>query len=325
MTLAIEAAGLMKRYGSTDALTGLDLAVEGGTVLAMLGPNGAGKTTAVRILSTLLTADGGSARVAGFDVATDPFEVRERIALTGQFAAVDERLSGRENLVLFGRLAHLHRADVRRRTNALLDQFEIADAADRPVGTYSGGMRRRLDLAAALLSQPEVLFLDEPTTGLDPRSRLTVWQLLEGLVAAGTTLLLTTQYLDEADRLANQIVVVDHGRAIARGTAAELKAQVGGERLEVTVGEAGQPATAGTVLRVLGSGEPAIDVDRRVVGIPVQRRPGLLADAVRLLDEAGIEIDDLEFRRPTLDDVFLTLTGRRAEIAATDTRPEVAA
>lgn len=282
MTDAITATGLVKRYGDVVALAGVDLAVPAGTVLGLLGPNGAGKTTAVRILSTLLRPDRGSATVAGVDVLADPREVRRRIGLSGQYAAVDEYLTGFENLQMIGRLYHLGRPKARERARELLASFRLEDAADRPARTYSGGMRRRLDLAGALVANPPVLFLDEPTTGLDPRSRIEMWEVIQGLVKAGTTLLLTTQYLEEADVLADTIVVIDHGRVIARGTADELKAQVGGERLEVTVSDADRLADA---------------------------------DALRRLDTAGIEVDDVGLRRPTLDDVFLTLTGRPAEDA----------
>jgi ABC-2 type transport system ATP-binding protein len=310
----IEADGLAKSYGSTTALAGLDLIVRPGSILGLLGPNGAGKTTAVRILATLLKADAGRAEVAGFDVAQRPAEVRRRIALTGQFAAVDERLSGRENLEMFGALYHLRAADVRIRMDLLLERLELGDAARRPVQTYSGGMRRRLDLAAALLPRTEVLFLDEPTTGLDPRSRIDVWELVEELVAEGTTVLLTTQNLDEADRLANDIVVVDRGLAIARGTADELKAQVGGERLVVTVGRADDLAAAAAAIARHGSGQVSTDAETRRLSLPVDTAAGLVARAVRDLDAAGTEIIDLEMRRPTLDDVFLTLTGHHAEL-----------
>jgi ABC-2 type transport system ATP-binding protein len=322
---AIEARGLTKAYVDTVALAGLDIVAPTGTVLAMLGPNGAGKTTAVRILATLLMADSGTARVAGFDVRTQPNEVRQRIALTGQFTAVDERLTGRENLELFGRLAHLDRTDVRRCAGELLERLELTNAAAKPVQTYSGGMRRRLDLAAALLPQPDVLFLDEPTTGLDPRSRLTVWELIEGLITEGTTVLLTTQYLDEADRLADEILVVDHGTAIARGTSVELKSRVGGERLVVTVGPGDDLAAAARLLRPIGTGEATFEPSLRLIGVPVRRAPGLVADAVRRLDDAGIDVDDIELRTPTMDDVFLTLTGHLAEPVEPGAKTEAAA
>jgi ABC-2 type transport system ATP-binding protein len=322
---AIEARSLSKAYANTPALAGLDIVVPTGTVLAMLGPNGAGKTTAVRILATLLMADRGTARVAGFDVRTQPNEVRERIALTGQFTAVDERLTGRENLELFGRLAHLERTDIRGRASELLEWLELTDAAARPVQTYSGGMRRRLDLAAALLPQPEVLFLDEPTTGLDPRSRLTVWELIDGLVADGATVLLTTQNLDEADRLADEILVIDQGTAIARGTSVELKLKVGGERLVVTVGPSDDLAAAAEIIRPIGIGDVTLEPALRLVGLPVRRAPGIVADAVRCLHDAGIDVDHIEIRSPTLDDVFLTLTGHRAEADEAAAKSEAAA
>ena len=316
---AIVAAGLTKRYGATHALRDLDLAVAEGTILGVLGPNGAGKTTTVRILATLLRPDAGRATVAGFDVVRRPEEVRARIGLTGQYAALDEYLTGRENLEMMGRLYHLQGRQARKRAAELLERFDLADAATRLVKTYSGGMRRRLDLAASLLVAPPILFLDEPTSGLDPRSRLAVWAIARELVAGGTTLLLTTQYLDEADQLANRIAVVDHGQVIAEGTADELKAQVGGERLELTVASTSDLAAATRTLAPFGTGEVHADPDRRTLTVPVREGTRPLAAVVRALDEAGVPVDDLSLRRPTLDDVFLALTGHAAEITTTPT------
>ncbi len=309
----ILAEGLEKRFGETHALRGLDLRAAEGTVLGLLGPNGAGKTTAVRILTTLLRPDAGHAEVAGLDVVRQAGALRACIGLTGQYAAVDEYLTGKENLEMVGRLYHLPRDAARRRAGELLARFDLSDAASRPVKTYSGGMRRRLDLAASLVVSPPVLFLDEPTTGLDPRSRLGMWEIIGNLVAAGTTVLLTTQYLDEADQLADRIAVVDQGRVIAEGTADELKARVGGERLEVTVARGGDPRAAARALAPYAEGEVRVDEERRQVVAPVANGARLLADAVRDLDAAGVHLDDLGLRRPTLDDVFLSLTGHGAE------------
>ena len=311
---AIEAEGLRKAYGKVVALDGIDLRVPTGTVLGLLGPNGAGKTTAVRILTTLLPADSGSARVAGLDVATEAAQLRSRIGLAGQYAAVDENLTGAENLEMVGRLYHLPKGEPRARAAELLANFDLTEAADRLVRTYSGGMRRRLDLAAALVARPPILFLDEPTTGLDPRSRLGLWETIEGRVATGTTVLLTTQYLDEADRLADRISVIDHGRVIAEGSADELKDQVGGERLDVTLESADDTAAATAALEPVAAARPEL-IDG-VLHVAVRQRRGTIAAAVRLLDEAGIGIADIALRRPTLDDVFLELTGHAAETDA---------
>jgi ABC-2 type transport system ATP-binding protein len=308
---AVETVRLRKRYGKVQALRGVDLRAEEGSILGLLGPNGAGKTTAVRILTTLLAPDEGSARVAGFDVARDPARVRERIGLAGQYAAVDENLTGFENLEMVGQLYHLGRARSLARARELLSSFELSDAGDRLVRTYSGGMRRRLDLAAALGARPPVLFLDEPTTGLDIRSRIDLWDAIEALVSEGTTVLLTTQYLDEADRLADRVAVIDQGLVIAEGTPEELKTQVGGERLDIHLCDGGRGEEALDVLSSIASDRPFLEDGS--VRVPVAQRRGTIADAVRRLDDAGIAIDDISVSTPTLDDVFLNLTGRPAE------------
>ncbi|WP_327368202.1 ATP-binding cassette domain-containing protein [Streptomyces sp. NBC_01217] len=311
MTDAIVVEGVHKRYGEKRALDGLDLTVARSTVHAVLGPNGAGKTTAVRILSTLLRHDEGRVEVAGFDVRERAREVRRRIGLLGQSAAVDEKLGGRQNLEMFGRLYHLGARRAGTRADELLARFGLADTGRKPVGEFSGGMRRRLDLAASLITDPEVLFLDEPTTGLDPRGRAEVWSAVRSLVGAGTTVLLTTQYLEEADQLADRISVIDAGRVAAEGTADELKAMVAQDRIDVVVRDGSQLAAAALLL---GDGA-VIDTDRRLVGAPAPDRMAALTRTVRALEEAGIEAEDIAVRRPTLDEVFLSLTDRKPEHA----------
>jgi ABC-2 type transport system ATP-binding protein len=308
---AIEVRGLVKRYGEVRALDGVDLSAQQGQVLGLLGPNGAGKTTLVRVLATLLKADAGSASVLGLDVQRDAAALRERIGLAGQYAAVDENLTGLENLTMVGRLYGTKRSSAKARGRELLERFDLADAASRPTKTYSGGMRRRLDLAAALVAKPPVLFLDEPTTGLDPRSRLSLWSVIEALVSEGTTVLLTTQYLDEADQLSDTIVVIDHGRVIAKGTSDELKDHLGGERLEVRLDDGVDPQVAVQALASMSDELPTTEAG--LIRVSVRERSGAIVEAVRRLSEAGVGVDDLALRRPTLDDVFLALTGHAAE------------
>ncbi|MDQ7911042.1 ATP-binding cassette domain-containing protein [Phytohabitans sp. ZYX-F-186] len=313
MEIAIEAEGLVKKYGAVVALDGFDLSVPQGTVMGLLGPNGAGKTTAVRVFTTLLKPDAGRARVAGLDVVADARRLRGLIGLSGQYAAVDEHLTGFENLDMVGRLYGFTAKASRERARALLARFDLEDAADRPVKGYSGGMRRRLDLAGALVAQPPVLFLDEPTTGLDPRSRLGMWDVISELVAAGSTLLLTTQYLEEADHLASRIAVIDHGKVIALGTSDDLKNQVGGERLELTVSTPADIDSARAVLAPLASGEITVDEPARRVTVPVTGGASALMESLRRLDAEAVKVLDVGLRRPSLDDVFLTLTGHAAE------------
>jgi ABC-2 type transport system ATP-binding protein len=308
-TYAVRARGLVKRYGSTTALAGIDLEVPTGTVTAVLGPNGAGKTTAVRILTTLSEPDEGEATVAGFDVRTQPTEVRRRIGLAAQDATLDPLLTGRENLIMLAQLHQLGRAQSAQRATELLEEFSLTDAADRVVSGYSGGMRRRLDLAATLVSNPQVLFLDEPTTGLDPRARKDLWDVLETLVCRGTTVLLTTQYLDEAERLADDIVVVDHGRVIARGDARKLKREVGGEHLHVVVADADQLTAAARVVAGIVGDEPDIDAGAASITVPTSRGLDVVVGVAAALRDAAIPVEDLGLRQPTLDEVFLTLTG----------------
>ncbi|MFF6875772.1 MULTISPECIES: ATP-binding cassette domain-containing protein [unclassified Streptomyces] len=310
---AIYAEGLVKTFGDVKALDGVDLDVPEGTVLGLLGPNGAGKTTTVRCLTTLLRPDSGRAVVAGIDVLKQPDAVRRSIGLSGQFAAVDEYLTGRENLQMVGQLYQMRAKAAKERAAELLEQFHLADAADRPTKTYSGGMRRRLDLAAALVVSPPVMFMDEPTTGLDPRNRQQLWEVIKQLVSGGTTLLLTTQYLEEADHLAHDIAVVDHGKVIAQGTSDQLKARTGGERVEVVVHEREHIQGAAEVLAGFGKGETTVEEHMRKLTAPVTGGAKLLAEVIRELDTRGIEIDDIGLRRPTLDDVFLSLTGHVAE------------
>lgn len=312
MSAIVEARGLVKRYGTVIALDGLDLSVEQGTVMALLGPNGAGKTTAVSILTTLLHPDSGTATVAGADIATQPDEVRKRIGLSGQYAAVDENLTGFENLDMVGRLYRLGKSRSRQRARELLERFDLADAGDRPVKTYSGGMRRRLDLAGALVAEPDVLFLDEPTTGLDPRSRTELWTVIEELVERGSTLLLTTQYMEEADYLADRILVIDQGREIAQGTSDELKTMVGGERITIVLEDPALLARAREVLERYAVGEIHVDERSHKVVVPITGGAAVLTQALRSLDGDGLAVTDVGLRRPTLDDVFLTLTGHRS-------------
>ncbi|NIJ15036.1 ABC-2 type transport system ATP-binding protein [Saccharomonospora amisosensis] len=311
-TIAVRARGLVKTYGTTRALDGVDLDITAGQVLGLLGPNGAGKTTTVRILTTLLRPDSGQAWVAGHDVLTEPDAVRRSIGLSGQYAAVDENLTGFENLYLVGRLYGSGKAKARGRARELLSRFQLEEAADRPAKGYSGGMRRRLDLAGALVAEPRVVVLDEPTTGLDPRGRLEMWEVIEQLRATGATVLLTTQYLEEADRLADSIVVIDRGRVIARGTADQLKEQVGGERVELVVASASDLDTAVRALREVGAGEPVVHEQARRVGVVVNTGAKALMEALRRLDAESIPVHDVALHRPTLDDVFLSLTGHGA-------------
>ena len=312
-TYAVHARGLVKRYGGTTALAGIDFEVPTGTVTAVLGPNGAGKTTAVRILTTLAEADEGQATVAGFDVASDPKEVRRRIGLAAQDATVDPLLTGRENLIMLGELHQHRRKNAAARADQLLEEFSLVDAADRVTSGYSGGMRRRLDLAATLVSDPEVLFLDEPTTGLDPRARTELWTVLDHLVDRGTTLLLTTQYLDEAERLADDIIVIDHGRIIARGDSRKLKREVGGDHLHVVVIDAGRLDETTRLVADLSGADPHVDADARTVTAPINGGVDTLLEAAHALKAADIAVDDLSLRQPTLDEVFLTLTGAPPE------------
>ena len=317
MNYVIEAEGLVKRFGDTQALAGVDIAAERGSVLALLGPNGAGKTTAVRVLATLLKPDAGQARICGYDVVADAVQVRQLIALTGQYASVDEELTGTENLIMIGRLLGHSRARARRAAAELLGQFELTEAAGRAVRTYSGGMRRRLDLAASLLGEPEVLFLDEPTTGLDPRARLQVWETIRRVVADGATVLLTTQYLDEADELADRVAVVDRGLVVADGTPAELKAKTGGRTLVVRAADPAQVTQVARAVAELTGARPEVRPDAGLVTAPAGD-PAVLPAVVRWLDQAGVVAAELALRLPSLDEVFLTLTGHRAEEPAGD-------
>ncbi|MGI5993659.1 daunorubicin resistance protein DrrA family ABC transporter ATP-binding protein [Saccharomonospora viridis] len=308
--VAVRARGLVKSYGSTQALNGVDLDVLSGRVLGLLGPNGAGKTTVVRILTTLLRPDAGEASVAGHDVLTEPDAVRAAIGVSGQYAAVDENLTGFENLYMIGRLYGLSKRHAKQRSRELLKRFQLAEAADRTARGYSGGMRRRLDLAGALVAEPKVVVLDEPTTGLDPRGRLEMWQVIEQLVATGATVLLTTQYLEEADRLADSIVVIDKGVVIARGTAEELKQRIGGERLELVLEDAADVPRAVRILEEVGTSEPVVEEPIRTVTVSVDAGAKALVQALRKLDAQHLALQDVALRRPTLDDVFLALTGR---------------
>ncbi len=310
---AVVAEGLVKRYGSTVALDGFDLAIPAGTVCGLLGPNGAGKTTAVRILSTLLRFEEGRAAVGGFDVVRDPEQVRFRIGLTGQSPAVDEILTGRQNLVMFGKLFHLDAGTAKRRADELLEQFGLTDAANKQAKSYSGGMMRRLDLAASFIMAPQVMFLDEPTTGQDPRNRTEVWNVVRSLVAGGTTVLLTTHYLDEADQLADQISVIDRGRVIANGTPSQLKSQIGGDRIDIVLRDTDELAAAATLVGRVSDDEVEIDHVNRRVSAAVRSRAAAMTEVLRALEDAGITAEDIALRQPTLDEVFLQLTGHRAE------------
>lgn len=313
MSSIVQAEGLVKHYGEVIALDGLDLEVEEGTILGLLGPNGAGKTTAVNILTTLLDPDSGSATVAGVDVLKDPMGVRRIIGLSGQYAAVDEHLTGYENLDMVGRLYHLGKEEARTRARELLERFDLEEAGDRPVKTYSGGMRRRLDLAGALVARSPVLFLDEPTTGLDPKSRAGLWDIIRDLVETGSTLLLTTQYLEEADLLADDIMVIDHGREIAHGTSSELKAQFGDDTIEFTFDHAEDLGRSLELLTAVSSGEIRREDRSRTLYVPVSNGAASLTRSLRMLDDANIPLSDVQMRRPTLDDVFLQLTGQHVE------------
>ncbi len=311
--LAVETSAIIKRYGNVTALDGLDLAVPAGTVLGLLGPNGAGKTTAVSVLTTLIKPDGGWARVAGVDVAKEPQRVRSLIGLSGQYAAVDEHLTATENLEMIGCLYGMKRREARRRANDLIEQFRLTDSANRPLKTFSGGMRRRIDLAGALLASPPVLFLDEPTTGLDPRSRGELWDAIRDRVSGGTTVVLTTQYLEEADQLANEIVVIDHGRAIARGTSQELKRHVGGEHLDVHLARPEDISRVESIVASVAVGAVRIVADESLVSVPVANGVDALASVLASLQSDGVDVVDIGLRRPTLDDVFMELTGHAAE------------
>lgn len=311
---AVVATGLVKHFGETKALDGLDLAVPAGAVLGLLGPNGAGKTTAVRVLTTLLQPDAGSCSIDGIDVLREPHAVRSRIGLTGQYAAVEERMTGRENLEMIGQFFHVDKADRKNRAAALLERFELTEAGDRVANTYSGGMRRRLDIAMSLVARPSVLFLDEPTTGLDPRARIGMWSVIEELSNDGTTVVLTTQYLEEADQLADNVVVIDRGVKIAEGSVDQLKDRIGGDRISVTIADSTNIEAARSALASLVTGDIEVDAESRTTLVaPIRAGGRVLPTAIRALDDAGADVVDIEVRRPTLDDVFLTLTGRRAE------------
>jgi ABC-2 type transport system ATP-binding protein len=321
-TLAIEATGLTRRFGKTNALAGLDLRVPQGSVYGLLGPNGAGKTTAVRVLATLLRPDGGSARVLGADVVADAPRVRQSIGLTGQYAALDNYLTGRANLVMIAELSRMPRREATRRADELLEQCDLTAAARRPVKTYSGGMQRRLDLAASLIAQPDLVFLDEPTTGLDPRSRNMLWDMIRELAAEGRTLLLTTQYLEEADQLADRIAVVDAGQVIAEGTADELKSMVGGEVIEITLIPGADLAAAAAAVQAHTTGPVEVNTPQRKLTAPVSATGGMATALVRRLDRAGVGVDSLTVQRPSLNDVFLKLTGHAAEPGDADADPQ---